>query len=91
MENNIMANEEVAVANVTEELVTTNYSLKSIGKTVAVLGITAAVGFGLYNLGKHIIAKAKTKKQQKKEKLESEVDAIEDLRIYDDNGNPIEK
>lgn len=90
MENNIMANEEV-VESVTEELVTTNSGLTSIGKTVAVLGITAAVGFGLYKLGKRIVAKAKAKKEKQKEKLESEEKTVEDLRIYDDEGNPIER
>ena len=86
MENTIMENNEAM--EVMEEVVTTK-SGKAV-KAVVGIGLTALVGRVIYKrVIKPIIAKVKAKKGNR-EVMEDE-ERPEDLFIFDENGNPIEK
>lgn len=85
MENTIMENNEVL--EVTEEVATAS-SGKAV-KTVVGLGLAAVVGTFIYKrVIKPIVAKVKAKKEQKTVTIDEEK---EDLMIFDEEGNPIEK
>ena len=86
MENTIMENNEAM--EVMEEVVTTK-SGKAV-KAVVGIGLTALVGRVIYKrVIKPIIAKVKAKKGNR-EVMEDE-ERPEDLFIFDEDGNPIEK
>ena len=86
MENTIMENNEVL--EVTEEIATTR-SGKAV-KAVVGTGVALLVGTIIYKkLLKPIAAKLKAKKEAKKVAVAEAKD--EDLRIFDEEGNPIEK
>jgi hypothetical protein len=71
--NEIMTNE--AVAEATEEIVTTVSSNKSFMKKVATIGGTAVIiGGGLYLIDKFVVKPIKAKKKAKKELEEVDTD-----------------
>lgn len=84
MEQNIMNEEVMEVA--TEEIVTTKSG--SVVKKFARVGLVVLAGMGIYKyVFKPLAAKRKAKKGEKKA-----VDAeVEELMIFDNDGNAIEK
>lgn len=84
----IMVNEEVMEA--TEDVVTTKSG--NAVKAVVGVGVVALVGRVIYKrVIKPIINKRKAKKEVSHQTMDEEDVKPEDLFIFDENGNPIEK
>ena len=83
MANEIMTNE--AVAEATEDVVTVVSSNKNVAKTVAKIGVTAALTVGgIYLIDKYVVKPLKAKKAAKKEFEAVEDDIANDCDVNDD-------